>query len=421
MSTKDPILPRLQAGALTYTLYVAILSSIVLSAIILTGYYHRIEFTHYQLEKQNLANMSSAIATALAMDDLDYSETYREALFSSGDDSVEITKTPWGAWDIMKVTTFNLHGSYSKHFLRGFHRSEKAQSALYLYDEGRPISVSGKTRITGKAYLPKSGLMSAYVGGIGYGNSKLIYGEKLKSDNELPPVNKKRSDVLRDFANGRYEKLFDPDKVIQDETLKNNSFMSDSLVHHRYQNVHLRDSLTGFVWVHASKRIFLDSTAYLENVILSAPVVEIDSGFRGSVQVIATDTILIGSRARLAYPSFLGILNEDPPATLQMEPGVEFNGTIYIDGDEDWFNQRIMVIMDQATIAGMVYCHGMAEMTGTINGHLTARKFLINTFSGVYENYIFNAKLNGEALEEDFSATDLWFYHGHKNVLKWLE
>ncbi|MGB3468382.1 MAG: hypothetical protein WBA74_24065 [Cyclobacteriaceae bacterium] len=421
MKLKKIISTNLRAGALTYTLFVAILSSIILSAIILTGYYHKVEYSHYKLEKQNLANMSSAIAKALAVDDLSYTEVYREPIFTDGYDSMEIISSPWGAWDILKVRTFNNHGSYSKYFTKGYFRSGKAQSALYVYDEGRPVSVSGKTKITGKAYLPKAGLRSSYVGRIGYGNNKLIYGEKLDSEDKMPSVNSKRTKVLKQFASGSYQQLFDPEMVLTDKEITSNSFTTDLLVHHRYDDVHLRDSLQGFIWIHANKRIFLDSEAYLDHVILSAPIIEVDSGFTGAVQLFATDTILIGSGAKLTYPSFIGLVNEEPPATINLEPNVEVNGVIYMNGDEDWFNQRILVISDQATVKGMVYCHGMAEMTGTINGHLTTRKFLINTFSGVYENYIFNAKLNGTELGSEFATSDLWFYADHKNVLEWLD
>ena len=119
---------KLSGGALTYTLFVAILSSIILSAMILGGYYYKLEYVHYKVEKQHLVNQTSATAMALAIDDLPYHETYFDQLFSQGDDSVAVTRQPWGIWDVFKVRSYNLKSDYTRYFTRGFRRSEKGES-----------------------------------------------------------------------------------------------------------------------------------------------------------------------------------------------------------------------------------------------------------------------------------------------------
>ncbi|MEL7148833.1 MAG: hypothetical protein AAFO69_20835, partial [Bacteroidota bacterium] len=136
---------------------------------------------------------------------------------------------------------------------------------------------------------------------------------------------------------------------------------------------------------------------------------------------IATDTILIGKHVKLQYPTFLGVLNDRPPATIFMETGVEVNGVILLTGDEREFRQRILAIPDGSVVNGQVYCHGMAEVQGKINGHLSARKFLVNTFTGVYENYVFNTQLDSRGLNPDFVGADLWFYDSRKEVMQWLD
>ena len=412
---------KLEAGALTYTLFVAILSSIILSAIILGGYYYKIEYLHYKIEKQNIENLSSSVALSLAVDDIPYHEEYYGQLFSEGTDSVMISRQPWGVWDVFKVRTFNAKSDYIRYFARAFKRSEKAMSALYLYDEGRPVSVSGKAKITGKAYLPKSGIRSSYVGRIGYGNSKLIYGTKLESKDEMPALNSGKKETIRHFTAGNVSKLYPEYLIVKDNSINYMRFDSDTVVYQNYRSVSIRDSISGRVWINASERIFVESKAFLENTILSAPIIEIDSGFTGALQLFATDTILIGRNVHLEYPSFLGVLNDDPPATISIEPNSKITGVVYMDGEKDRYNLRILSIADQATVEGMVYCNGMTDILGSIEGHISTRKFLINTFSGVYENYIFNAKLNGEAINPDFAGIDLWYYDNEKVILKWLD
>lgn len=412
---------KLEAGALTYTLFVAVLSSIILSAIILGGYYYKIEYLHYKIAKQNIENLSSSVALSLAIDDLPFHEEYYSPLFSEGTDSVMISRQPWGLWDVFKVRTFNAKSDYTRYFARGFKRSEKAKSALYLYDEGRPVSVSGKTKITGKAYLPKSGIRSSYVGRIGYGSPKLIYGTELESKDEMPALNSNKKDLIRKFTTGNVNSLYPEGLIIRDNDLSHMNFDADTVVYQNYQSVSISDSISGRVWINASNRIFVENSAVLENTILSAPIIEIDSGFTGTLQLFATDTILIGRNVSLEYPSFLGLINDDPPATISMEPTAKITGVIYLDGEDDRYNQRIFSVADRASIEGMVYCNGMTDILGSIDGHITTRKFLINTFSGIYENYIFNAKLNGEAINPDFAGADLWYYDDDKVILKWLD
>jgi len=411
---------NLNGGALTYTLFVAVISSIILSSIILGAYYYKVEYIFYKHENITLSNMSSATAMALAIDKQPYHEPYPEQLFSEGDDSVEYTFQPWGAWDIVKVNSFSSITSQVKYFSRGFERADKAKTSVYLVDEGRPVSVSGKAKINGDAYLPKAGIRSAYVGRIGYLNKELIYGEKYDSEDEMPKVNADRIRILGHFLNGRAESLYPADLIVTDNDRNTMTFENDSLLFKKYGRLHLFDSIAGRVWIHASRRIIVDSSAYLKNVILTAPIIEIDSGFTGSLQAIASDTILIASGVKLQYPSFVSVINDEPPATILLESGSSVSGVVYMNGDEDWFNQRILTIEDNALVEGMVYCHGMTEITGKIDGHLTTRKFLINTFSGVYENYIFNAQLDANALNPKFAGSDLWFEKDEKVVLQWL-
>ena len=412
---------RLPAGALAYALFVSVISSIILSAIILGVYYHQIEYLDGRNGNRSLVNLSSAVNLSLAMEDLPYHVQQRFQLFENGDDSVSITRQPWGLWDVLKVQSETGRWQHQKHYLRGYQRDEKGESSLFLVDEGRPMSVSGKAKISGVAYLPKAGVRSAYVGRIGYMNDQLLYGKRRESTEEMPVLNKKRLKTLEDFARGNVRSLYPGVLQAADEDTIAFPFEYDQVLFRKAWNWELSDSLSGRIWLHARNKIRVKARAKLENVILTAPIVEIDSGFSGSLQVVATDTILIGKNVRLEYPSFLGLINKKPPATIFMETGVEVNGVILMTGNERLFRQRILAIPDGATVNGQIYCQGMAEVQGTINGHLTARKFLINTFSGVYENYVFNTQLDAAALHPEFVGGDLWFYRNRKEVMQWLD
>ncbi len=421
MYPNHPISSRLSAGALTYTLFVAVIASITLSALILGAYYYRLEYLTYEVKIDNLANMSSATSLALAMDEYDYKVPLRDKLFSEGEDSVEVDFQPWGAWDVVKLSTWKNQDQSSKYFSRAYARSTKGESALFLVDENRPVSVAGKTKISGDAYLPKAGIRSAYINRVGYLNRELLYGKKLVSEDKIPELQKTRMSTLKKFSEGNVSVLYPDELTIRGvEGSQVIPFSIDSILFNQYTSKTIQDSLIGRIWIHANKRIIVDRRAFLKNVILSAPIIEIDSGFTGVLQAIATDTILVRGGAKLKYPSFLAVINENPPATIQLESNVKVQGTIVLEGEVKEFNQRVLQILDKAEVEGMIYCHGLLETNGKVAGHVTTRKFLINTFSGVYENYIFNAELDGEAISPQFVGTDLWFNSKQKKVLQWL-
>jgi len=423
--SKCPIskFPQLNASALTYTLFVSIIFSLVLSTLVLGAYYYKLEYLNFKTKSESLSNISSGVAMALAIDQVDYKLPIRDKLFADGDDSVEVAFQPWGAWDIVKVSTWKKSNTQptTKYFTRAFGRSKEGKSALYLVDNNRAVSVSGDTKIVGEAYLPKAGVRSQIINGIGYKNKRLLYGKKLVSEKSMPVLNEDRLEILREFSLGRSKALYPSDLISAGFTGNNFiPFGIDTLIFKEYESKILSDSLSGRVWIHANKRLRIKKTAFLENVIVTAPIIEIDSGFVGNLQAIATDTILLRGGASLEFPSLLAVINDNPPATIQLEHNTSVRGVIVLEGPKKEFNQRVMNISDKSEVEGMVYCHGFLETNGKVSGHVSVEKFLINTFAGVYENYIFNASLDAKAISPEYAGTDLWFNNQEKKVLQWL-
>ena len=61
---------------------------------------------------------------------------------------------------------------------------------MYLADQNKPLSLTGRTQITGNCYLPKAGVKRAYIEGKSFVGNKLINGTKYNSNKTLPPINK---------------------------------------------------------------------------------------------------------------------------------------------------------------------------------------------------------------------------------------
>lgn len=405
---------RLKAGVLAYTMAVSLVISIILSSIILLGYYTRLESLGYDINIKIDANLRSAEQLALSNpSSFDYLKPERLDLYGEGEDTVIVERRPWGVYDYFKITA--QHGRFVRHsyFSVANVPSEKGNSALFLVDERRPLSVVGSTKLTGTVYLPQSGVQSAYVERVGYQNDSLFYGTRRTSDGDIPEIN---DDLLDDIDEvKKYRNLVNYRETFNLEQ----KFSADTLVRFNTFRLNVNDTLSGFIWLDA-RRVVLDSLCRLDNVLVTAEVIEIKKGFEGSGQFFAEDTIYVRSGAKVKYPSVLFVSSGLSNGSITVEKQAEVEGIVGVDGDVNNYYQRQIYIESGGKVTGAVYCHGFLEIYGEINGHATVRKSLVNATSAIYENYFLNATIDGTKRKQEFLVPPLWFYDNHKKVLEWL-
>ncbi|WP_421876521.1 hypothetical protein [Marinoscillum sp.] len=404
---------RLEAGVLSYVLSIGILVSVGLSMLILYVYYSRIEYKTYERKLRVNRNLHSAMQLTLgAASTFDYQKSYYFDLYDQGTDSVQINKYAWGLLDLWHVMAVSYSDTASRWYTQANTRKDITQSAIFLVDDGRPLSLSGKAKLEGDCYLPVSGVQSAYIDRVGYQNEELVYGEQLKSDKELPDFTLESYFDRLDGINGQ-------PITLERDTIRN-SFDQQPLVISNPADT-LINVLLGNVLVKSRKRIVFDSLSSInEGALVTGSVIELRPGFQGSGQFLATDTLFIRKDVKLTYPTILAVFNEDEPATIVMEEGSEVNGWLLIDGEEDGFRRRVIYIEDGAKVIGMVYCNGLLESYGTVNGHATVKRFLVNSMVGVYENYILNATYKGAVLDSAFLGFENWFTTAEGQVLDYL-
>ena len=406
---------RLKAGVLSYTLGISLIVSVILSSIILLGYYTRIQSLHYDINLRIDENLQSAEQLALSDPEaFDYYEPKTLDLFGAGEDTVVLERRPWGVFDYFKAIARHGRFSRSSYFSLARIPDEKIHSAIYLVDERRPVSVVGDTKLTGTVYLPQSGIQSAYVERVGYQNDSLFYGTKLVSEEAMPELN---DDLLGDVDEVRKY----PNRSTYRKTFNlNQKFSSDTLIRFSALTLRVKDTLSGFIWLDARK-VILDSLCRLENVLVTAEVIEFKNGFEGEGQFFADDTIYVRSGARISYPSVLFVSSGLSNGSIQIAEGAEVEGILGVDGDVNSYYQRHIYIASGAEVSGAIYCHGFLEHYGQINGHATVRKTLVNATSAIYENYLLNAKIDGTSQNEHLLVPPLWFYQDQRKILRWLD
>lgn len=406
------VVHRVSAGVLSYVLSIGIVVSMGLSMLIFYIYYSRLEYKWYERQVKITRNLNSAMQLTLGSPkSFEYNQEYSYDLYGNGTDSIIINRYAWGLLDLFHVTAFTLSDTVSKWYHQAYTRGEVAYGALYLVDDGRPLSVVGNTRLEGICYLPASGIQSAYINRVGYRNEELVYGEQLESE-DLPEfaLDDKFSPLTS--ISGNFGDL-------SGDTIRN-SFSNQTLVISQPADT-LSNVFIGNIVIKSTNKIVFDSLAStMDGVLVVASSIELGEGFKGSGQFLATDTIIVGKGAKLEYPCILACYNETDLATIYMNEESEVNGWLMIDGMENGFRRRVIYVEDGAVINGLVYCNGLLETYGEINGHVTTKRFLVNNQVGVYENYLLNSQITGGVLDSAFLTFDGWFATEEGQILEYL-
>lgn len=387
-----------RASALYISLIISLLIVLVCGAMLMTTYIYRMQdrkAVRMQLLKRNL----SSARELLLLDGFPSDTLEKLSLFGGQQDSVLLEKRTWGVYQTGIISVWVGADSLAQAIMMGVVPDDTLQ-VFYLADEDRPVSISGKSKITGTAYLPKSGIKAAYVEGRGYEDRTLVYGSIKDSGRELElPAGRDFSD-LADWMQEMLRRARQegrPD-ITQDVP---GSFLDP--VKWVYQGAVAQigegQQLNGQVILTADSAITVQAGARLEHTILIAPYIRIEAGFTGRLQAFATDSIVTGAQVQLKYPSALVVLKPDTAgfqARLSMGKDCMVEGALIA-----WEKQRselmpLLQIGEGTLVKGELWSKGYVTLAknAAVNGSVTAIRLMARVSSAIYENYLIDVKLD---------------------------
>ncbi|WP_448698214.1 hypothetical protein ACFGVR_15455 [Mucilaginibacter sp. AW1-3] len=417
----------LKASALYLVIVIALVIGVLCSALIVSAYFYKQQyqqkFRYDRLER----NLTSGINILLGSGEQAYRDEKVLSLFGTDDDSVRLKRIPWGVYDVGLSRAFIQKDTLCQAFAIGAAIDSSKWAALYLIDEDRPLSVSGKTMIRGDAFVPKAGVKEAYVDGQAYqGDRRLVIGTKHHSEKVLPALqadrlallralgtSSRRNDTILPRADSVNVSFFDPVKVInlgkRVTTLRNRK-------------------LTGNLILLSDTTVIIENTARLENILIFARSIVVKEDFHGNCQLFATDSIAVGKQCDLRYPSCLGIIRDHhdqrTQAGIRIGGNSAVNGVLFTYEKEKSQLQTLIEIADQVKINGQIYVMGLLKFNkgGEINGSVFANRFLYRSTYTTYENYLINIKLDATGLSPYYLTSPLFPVSAKKQkVLQWLE
>jgi hypothetical protein len=406
-----------KAGALYFAIVIAFFIAVISGSLIMLAAHYRNTYLKEIRFNRLQNNLNAGVNYVLATDgDLGVQVL---DLFGEQADSLTIERKQWGIYEMAVIKAFIFQDTLKKVMLIGV---APDANVLYLSDEDRPLSVSGTTKITGNAELPKAGMKKSYAEGKPYANDQLIYGGNTSySSRTLKPVNEK---LLKSISN---HLELDHDKLpLLEEMELNVSFLNATQSYRLAEKASLNKiNLNGNIMLFADSSITISASSKLTGVQLFAPFIKVEDGFNGNCQLFATDSIHIGNQIQLDYPSVAAVIRTEKSGTLPqitLGDAVNFNGVLFSYEEKRTPLQTIISLGKENHIKGEVYSTGMLKLTkgSIIDGKVSCNRFVMQTPTTLYENFLIDVTFNRKARSKYYLSANLFNTNNENKVLKWL-
>lgn len=408
---------KIKAGALQYTLFVAVMVMILLFSFILV-------LKHYSFKSIKSHQIVYANKLLKKGFDLSFKKTSLDTLKVSKENFEITTKTDY--WGLHKkvfsaVSTNNIN--LKKIALTGFKQSNEYRTTLYLKDNLKPLVVVGNTKIKGQVYLPKRGVKAGNISGVYFSNGKLIDGKTSPSEKELPSISQDLKNHLQGLL--KYELEFPKDQYLNINSKREfkNSFYNPAQVIYSKNSLVINKTFIGHFYIFSETSVTITNEAVLKDVIIVAPEIFINSNTKSNFQAIASKKINIGKNCLLSYPTSLVVLsnNESLDTNIKIDEGSVVEGTILSITKLKPQNYKGQVVLEkEALIKGELYCNTNIECYGNVYGTVYVNQFITKAKGSIYMNHLYDTKISVEELNPNFTGLPFLESRTYNAVVSWL-
>ncbi|WP_264536592.1 hypothetical protein [Flavobacterium sp. N1736] len=420
---------KIKSGALQFTVFVAVLIALLLAGLILYAY----TFVYMKEQSkgaiENIQFSDIGIQSLLEQQELSI-DTVQIDFIKKENQIIKTHLSQWGVFEKAITITQYRKKKFTKAAIIGSLIKAAESPTLFLQETYNALTVVGNTKVKGVAYLPTQGVNSGYIAGNSYYGSQLIYGTIKKSGPELPKINKSVLDNIENYLKS-YKPENEKDYIRLEGSLRIiNSFKSSTKSYYSANEIILDNHISGNIIIKSETGIKVKKSALLKDVILIAPIIEIEDETIGNFQAIASKRISVGKACQLNYPSAL-VLYQDNKSSPNEVSNNSLDNKIFIDSNSaikgvicylqtktvpDFQTQ--IVLEKDAKIKGQVYCNGNFELRGTVSGCVYTKQFTANQSGSIFVNHIYNGTIENENIPAIYGGIIL--DQQPKTVLQWL-
>lgn len=421
----------LKAGALLYAIVIALLIAMLSSTFIFYQYYTKLHIGYLSRQERLIRNAQSGINLLMSDQELVALDSkLTQDLYQQGKDSVFLQRRSWGLYEIAMASSFVAHQRITRVVQTGEKLEEQSYPALYLADMDKPLSVCGKTELNGLCYLPKAGVKRAYIEGESFAGDKMVNGLVKPSSRNLPELD---PEMLKAIKNGfdisywqaQGDSIISIDEKEIKDTMRN-SFLNKTICFFSKASITLsRKVISGNVVVVSESEINIKNDVALDGVLLYAPKINIEKSTIATVQAFANDSLVVGEKSILNYPSALAVIRRikspDFP-TLRVKEESKVTGVIIAWEEIATPQRQVKIALDKKTeVTGQVYSSSLMDLKGIVIGSVMCSRLMLSTPSSVYENHLLNTVIDQTKLSKNFAGVELMKKASEKRILKWLE
>lgn len=393
-----------------YALSFLLLIGMVCSGVLFISSVYKRESISHQLDEHMLFNNY----LSLKIGSREGTSKQQSLIHASGDSSI-YSKKKWGGFEVVNAVTNHKNREVQKSVMIGS-VSSKNMPCLYLPDYRQVVKLCGDTKIEGEVYTSKRGFERGHISGAPFTGDALIDGEQLLSEKSLPALNLQSFDLDKELKGGINLESIPTDSVF--------SFHHKTSFFNSNSSLEISQNLQGNIILVAEDSIVVKSTASLKDVLLIAPTIRFEQGFKGSVQAIAENNIVCEEKVFLKYPSTL-ILHEISgelnlaQSSIEIKEGVKVLGGILLTSDNPNYRKQVYLNIDNALVAGLIYNQGETQFMGELVGSLYTSKLILKYGGGTYSGHLLNARISNTNLPKDFAFPN-WFERNSNADLKFI-
>lgn len=387
-----------KGNSLLYAIYVCLIVSIICGALLYFATLYTQLNIHYNLQEELFLQNQSAVNYALG-------NTSTAADLPQDDtNGIEGSYTikPYGLLNMLLVSSSSRNDTVTSAHFVGQYSNDK--TAIYLANQSRALTYSGTVKLIGNNHLPTAFIESAYI------NSKpnlLTHeGKNTVSENILPAINQDFKKIFDGIKSQRIA-LADVDKPM--DSLYYNSFFNET------KEVAVNSVLTNVIFkgnfiLSSKDSIRVKKNTVLEDVILIAPKITFEEGFKGTVQVFATRGIELEQKVILDYPSVVCVYNQSTnESKIKIKKTCVISGAVVLFGNSlETINKNSIEIDESGFILGDIYCSGKLLLKSNVYGSVYTNRFFYKTQSSTYDNTIIDVEINALKRPKYFIAIPLF-------------
>jgi hypothetical protein len=422
---------KIKSGALQFTVFVSVLIALLLAGLILYAYTFIYMKEQSKGAIENIQFCDVGIQALLEQQEFN-TDTVQLDFIKKENQSIKTHLSQWGIFEKgISVSQFRKKKFIKTAIIGSLINSDQSPT-LYLQETYNALTVVGNTTIRGIAYLPQQGVNSGYIAGNSYYGSQLIYGTIKKSEKELPQPKKNLLEVIA-YNLKQYKPTAEEDYISLEKSSRIiNSFQKKTKAIYSENPIVLENkNITGNIIIKSETSIQIRKSALLKDVILIAPIIEIEDETTGVFQAIASKKITIGKACKLSYPSALVLYqdNKSHPDEVSVNP---MDNKIFIDtksivkGSICYFQTKTtadfqtQIVLEKETIVkGQIYCNGNLEIKGTVSGSVITKQFVANQAGSIFVNHVYNATIENRNIPNLYGGIPLEQEQA-KTILKWL-